>query len=209
MCSEPQTERRRHGHLQVGIARHEHVLILLALLLQFCEEVVDGLGHEFQLMAGKQLQVHQHLVVARAAGVNFLAHVAKLPCQHQFYLRVDILDALLYHKLALDSLLVDAAQLFQEHGQLVLADEADALQHGDVGHGAQHVVGCQIEVQLAVAAHGEALYLAVYLKVLFPEFHIFSVVIGSAPLLPLPDGRGTVACGFCGGYKPLTPAPPC
>ena len=43
---------------------------------------------------------------------------------------------------------------------------------GDMGHGTQYIVFCQIEIHLTVASDGEALYLLVDLKVLFPEFHL-------------------------------------
>ena len=103
--------------------------------------------------------------------MNLLAHVAELARQHQLHLRVDVLDAFLDDELAFHGLFVDGAQLTQEQGQLVLADEAYRFQHGDVGHRAQHVVGREVEVHLAVAAYGKALNLAVDLKVFLPKLH--------------------------------------
>ena len=126
-------------------------------------------------MAGEELQVYEYLVVARASRVYLLAHVAQFAGEHQFHLRVNVLDAFLYHELAPLALFINAFQLGQQHGQLVLADEPDTLEHGDVGHRAQHVVWCQIEVHLAVASHSEPLYLGVNLKVFFPQFHNIKV----------------------------------
>ena len=121
-------------------------------------------------MAGKELQVDEHLVVARTSAVDLLAHVAQLACEHELHLRVNILYAILDDKLAFLARVVDGLQLREQGLQLIAAKQSDALEHGDVGHGAQHVVLSEIKVHLAVAAHGEALNLLVYLKVLFPEF---------------------------------------
>ena len=83
---EPQAERRRHGYLQVGVSRHEHVLIGLALRLQRVEELFHQAHDAFQAVAREQLQVEQHLVVARASAMDFLAHIAQAACQHKLHL---------------------------------------------------------------------------------------------------------------------------
>ena len=155
----------------MGIARHEHLLVLLRLLYQFVEERLHLVGDVHQLVAREELQVDQHLVVARAAGVNLLSHVAEAARQQHLHLRVDVLDVVLDGELAALAQLVDVLQLGEQHGQLVFAYQSDALKHRDVGHRAQYVVLRQIEVHLAVAAHGEPVNLLVYLKVLFPELH--------------------------------------
>ena len=105
--------------------------------------------------------------------MNLLAHVAQLTGEHQLHLRVHILDAVFNHELAFLRQLIDILQFLQQHGQFVLTQQANRFEHGDVSHGAQHVVWCQIEVHLAVATHGEAFYLSIDLVVLFPEFHFF------------------------------------
>ena len=51
----------------MGIARHQHLAIVVALLYQFVEEHLYGLGHLGQFLTGEQLQVDKHLIVARTA----------------------------------------------------------------------------------------------------------------------------------------------
>ena len=51
VCTEPQSETARHGNLQVGVARHEHVFISLAELLQPLEELISLRSQFFQLGA--------------------------------------------------------------------------------------------------------------------------------------------------------------
>ena len=91
ISSEPQSERRGHGHLQMGVARHEHVLELLALGDELVEEILDERGRGVETVTDEELQVEQHLVVAAAARVNLLAHVTEFTCEQQLHLRVDIL----------------------------------------------------------------------------------------------------------------------
>ena len=97
------------------IARHQHVLVLLALLDELIEEHLDAIGNLFQFVACKQLQVYQYLVVARTARMNLLAHIAELARQHQFYLRVDVLDALFDDEFAPLADGIDVLQLSQKH----------------------------------------------------------------------------------------------
>ena len=100
----------------------------------------------------------------------FLAHVAQTAGKQQFHLRVHVLDVVFNDKLAALAQGVDVAELGKKGVELFLGKQSDAFEHGDMSHGAQHVVGCQVEVKFAVAAHGEAVYLGVHLYVLFPEF---------------------------------------
>ena len=51
---------------------------------------------------------------------------------------------------------VDVAQFVEQWLEFVVGNEVDAVEHGDVCHGAEHVVGCEVEVELAVVAYGEA-----------------------------------------------------
>ena len=98
--AEPETEGGGHGYLQMGVARHQHVLVTIALRYQHVKQLFDGLGHFLDLCARKEFQVEQHLVVTRTAAVNLLAYIAQTARQHQFHLRMDILDALFDDKFA-------------------------------------------------------------------------------------------------------------
>ena len=68
--------------------RHQHVAVALAELLQLVEERADGRRRLPQLVAQKELEVDEHLVVARTARVNLLAYVAQTAGEQQFDLRL-------------------------------------------------------------------------------------------------------------------------
>ncbi len=154
----------------MGVAGHEHGAVAFALGLQCGEEGAHGLRHLAELVAREELEVDEHLVVARAAAVDFLAHGAEPARKHEFDLRVHVFDAVFYDEASLKGFGVDAAQFAQEHGQFVVGNEADAVEHGDVGHGAEYVVGGEQEVELAVVAYCEAIYLVGHAHGLLPEF---------------------------------------
>ena len=96
--------------------------------------------------------------------MNLLAHIAKRACEHQLHLRVYVLYVVLYYELALLADVIYLTQFLEQLRQLVIGYQSDAVEHGDVGHGAHYVILSQIEVHLAVSAYGEPLYLLVYLK---------------------------------------------
>ena len=121
-------------------------------------------------MACEEFEVYQHLVVARTARVYLLTHVAEALRKHQLHLRVNVFHTLFYDEIAVLCHAIDAAQLAEQLVQLVALEQTDGLEHGDVCHGAKHIVLGKIEVELAVTTHGEALYLFVHFKILFPEF---------------------------------------
>ena len=146
------------------IAGHEHVLCGVALSYELVEKRLSLFHNLAQCGAGEQFQVNQYLIVSGASAVYLLAHIAKGTRQQQLYLRVNVLDVVLNDKLPTLTQGVNLAQLLQQLRQLVIADEAYAVEHRDVGHAAQHVIFCQIEVHLAVTTYGEALYLLVDFK---------------------------------------------
>jgi len=154
----------------MGVTGHQHILVTVALCHEFLEEDFHLFGNLAQLGTGEQFEVEQHLVVARTSAMYLFTHVAQLAGEHEFHLRVYVLHTLFDNKFATFSNGVDILQFGQQHLQFVGGQQADALQHGDVSHGAQHVVLGQIEVHFAVASDGEPFNLFVYLYVLFPEF---------------------------------------
>ena len=166
--TEPQSERRGHGHLQVRVSGHQVVLVFLAQLYQAVEQLLDGHTDIQQLVAHEQLEVDEHLIVARAARVNLLADVAELLGEHELDLRVHVLDTLLDVEChVLDGLLY-LGQPLEQQVKLLLGQQADALEHLYVGHGTLDVIARKAQVQLAVIAHGEPLYHFVGLEALAP-----------------------------------------
>ena len=154
--------------MQVGVAGHEDVAVTLALLLQGAEQAAHGLGHAAQAVAGEELEVEQHLVVARTAGMDFLPHVAEAAGEHQLYLGMDIFYAVFDDEIPFLGLPVDVLEFAQQLRQFVVGNEADAVEHGDVCHGTHDIVGRKIEVKLTVVAHGKTVYLIGHLYRLFP-----------------------------------------
>ena len=103
--------------------------------------------------------------------VNLLSHITEFAGEHQFNLRVNILDIVLDNEVATLAHGIDVTQFGKKSGKLLFSQQVYRLQHSDMSHTAQHIVLGKIEVHIAVASHGEPLYFLVYLKVLFPEFH--------------------------------------
>ncbi len=64
ICAEPQSERRRHRNLQVGVAGHKDVLVFIAKFEQLVEKTLSFRGDAAQLVAHEQFEVDEHLVVA-------------------------------------------------------------------------------------------------------------------------------------------------
>ena len=70
----------------MGVTRHKDVLEPLTLLLKLAEERHHPVGYLAQLVAYEELQVYEHLVVARPSAVYLLAHVAQTPREQQLHL---------------------------------------------------------------------------------------------------------------------------
>ena len=104
--------------------------------------------------------------------MNLLTHITQTTGEDHLHLRVDILNTLFNHELTTFCCLVDFLQCSQQLREFIMLQKSDGFEHGDMGHGTQYIVFCQIEIHLTVASDGEALYLLVDLKVLFPEFHL-------------------------------------
>ena len=88
--------------------------------------------------------------------MNLFTHVAQFLGEHQFYLGMNILHAVINDELALVSDGVDILQFCEELCQFILLQESDAFEHGDVRHTSQYIVLGEIEVELTVAAYGES-----------------------------------------------------
>ena len=95
VCPEPEPERRGHGYLEVRVARKEHFRVPVAEFLEGAEQLQGLLAQRLELVPEEELDVDEHLVVARASGVYLLAGVPELAGQQQLNLRVDVLDIVL------------------------------------------------------------------------------------------------------------------
>ena len=166
---EPQSERGRHSHLEMGVSGDETVLVHLAAAQQQVEELLhpgDGL---FYPVPCEELEVHHYLVVSGAARVYLLAFVPELAGEHQLDLRVHVLDAVLNHEAAFARLLEQGFELGQQRIQVLLREESAGVEHGNVGHRPDNVIFSEIQVHLAVVSDGEAVNLRIHLEALVPE----------------------------------------
>ena len=152
------------------VAGHQHILVLLAEGLKTVEKALYGLGYGAQLVAHKQFEVDEYLVVARAAGVDFLAEVAETLGKKKFHLGVYVLDIVLDAELSGFDGVQYLLQPGKELVELVLFQKPDGLEHLDVGHGALHVVSGEAQVEVAVVAYGEFFNQSVRLEAFVPEF---------------------------------------
>ena len=85
VSTKPKAERRRHCHLEMRIAWHEHVLILLALLNEHVEKLDGETSDLLKLVAHIQFQIDQHLIVAATSAVDLLANIAQAAGEDQLH----------------------------------------------------------------------------------------------------------------------------
>ena len=102
--------------------------------------------------------------------MNLFPHVAQFTGEEQFHLRVHVFHAFFDDEASGFDVGMDAAQFFQQHRQLVLAEQSDGFQHGDVRHGTQYVVPGQIQIKFTVAADRELFYFLIDFRIFFPKF---------------------------------------
>ena len=170
--AQPQAEGGRHCHLQVRIARHQDVFQFLGFLLQQVEQRGDLADGLLQAVPGEQLDVHGDLVVARAAGMDLLAHIPERGGQPGLHLRMDIFP--FDGESAFHGLLMQFLQLRQQHGQLVLAEQSHFRKHGDVGHRPEDVPRGEHQIQFPVLPDRECVDLRRVIESFRPNFHRFS-----------------------------------
>lgn len=67
--------------------------------LESLEKAPDSPGYVAKFVAEEKFQVHKHLIIARAAGMNLLTYVAQARGKQEFHLRVHVFHTLFNHKL--------------------------------------------------------------------------------------------------------------
>ncbi len=126
--------------LQVGVARHHHILVGLGHIQQRGlqpSETLDGLGNGF---LAEQAHVHGHLVVPGAGRVQLAGDVTDLLRQAGLDVHVDVFQLLLELELALLDLLADRHQAHADQLRLFVRDDVLLGQHLGVSHAAGDVV---------------------------------------------------------------------
>ena len=167
---EPEAERRRHSHLEMGISRHQHIPVAFTSLLKQFEEALQLAHRPPDALPGKKLQVHQHLVIAGASRMDLLAYIPKAARKLGLHLGMHILHLLIYTETSLAGIPVEALQLRQQDGQLFSGKQPHLAEHSDVGGGAHNVVRGEHQVQFPVPAHRKAVYEGVIVETLIPDF---------------------------------------
>ncbi len=123
----------------MGIARQQVFAVPLALVQQQVEQRLDGKCYFPDFVAQVELHVHQHLVVARAAAVDFFAHVAQFARQFQFHLRVDVLNACFHPKIPGFDAGVNGLQFHRQNPEFLRRQQPNGFQHADMRQRSQYV----------------------------------------------------------------------
>jgi len=133
----------RLGPLEVGVGGHDDPALFVGQGDEGPLEVADQPEQLVDGLARPQPQVHGHLVVAAAAGVELPPGLADTIDQGRLDDHVDVLQ--LRPELELAGLDVggDALQAADDRAQLAPRQHADLAQHPGVGDRAGHVVAAQ------------------------------------------------------------------
>ena len=93
--------------------------------------------------------------------------------------RVVVVSPFLDDETAFEGIAIDQLHLTKQDVKFIAGEQADAFEHGDMRHGAKHVVGGEIEVHLAVATDSVAFDILIDLDGFFPKFHSKVQLIGN------------------------------
>ena len=128
------------GPLEVGIAGHNGLQIGLCLLDQHPLQIQHLGDHLRDLLFDKEAEIHGHLVVPAAGGVQALARVPDPLGEHGLDIHVDIfvLQGEL-HPAALD-VRQDGLEAADDLFRLVRLDDPLLAQHGRMGDGACNIL---------------------------------------------------------------------
>ena len=126
--------------LEMGIARHHGIQIGLRLFNQYLLQVQDHADDHRDLLFYIEPEVHSHLVVPAAGGVESLARVADAGGELALNVHVDIFVLLgEFHCPGLN-VLENRLETLDNLFRLMLLDDALFSQHGRMGDGARNVL---------------------------------------------------------------------
>ena len=149
---------------------HQHLPVSFAQLLQPVEEGLRIVCNLPQLVAQKEFQIDQHLIVPRAARVDLFSGVAQPAGKHQLDLRVDILRVGFDFEASGLDLGGNLLQSGRQRTELLGGQQADFFEHGDMGQRPLDVVAGELQVQIAVVADGILFDHLVGFETLVPKF---------------------------------------
>ena len=164
--------------LEVGVTGHDGLQIGLGLLDQDLFQIQNLLDDHGDLFLYVQAEVHGHLIVPAAGGVEALAVLTDALGEDGLDVHVDVL--VLHgelHFAALD-VLQNGLQTVDDVVGVLLRDDALLAQHGGVGDGAPDVLLVQAGVKVDGGVKVVDQCVGLLLETSSPKFHIVSLLIG-------------------------------
>ena len=159
------------GSLQVGVAGHHGVGVLLGLLHQRLLQVQDHGDDVGDLLLHVQPGVHGHLVVPGPGGVQALARLPYPLGEQGLNVHVDVLVVHGELHLASLNILQNGLEAGDDLLHLVLLDDALLAQHVGVGNGALDVLLIQPGVKLDGGVKVVYQGIGLLLEPSSPKFH--------------------------------------
>jgi len=133
-------ERDRLGNLQVREAGHDRVGFLFGQIEDGCLQAFELAADAVDLAAQIQANIGRHLVVARAARMQFFAGDADHVGQPRFDVHVHIFLLDRPGKLAVPDFLPDLGQAADDVVAFLLSQDADFAEHGRMRDGALDIL---------------------------------------------------------------------
>ena len=127
------------GALEMGVAGDDDIGIVLAEGDEGALEIIDFTEQAGDLVAEPEADIEGDLVVAGAGGVEFGTGGYTLG-ELGLDVHVDVFEFVLPTELAGGDLFTDGVEAVDDGLELGFGEDADGLQHGGVGHGAEEVV---------------------------------------------------------------------
>jgi integrase len=136
------------GHLQVGKTGHDAVGLLQGVFCQAFLQADQFFQYPVNPAAQPQADIRGHLVVARAAGVQFFAGRADACCQGGLDVHMHIFEANGPGKVAGLNVCLNAVQAGEDTVPLTVAQHTLTAQHAGMGPGAADILGIHALVEI-------------------------------------------------------------
>ena len=135
------------GGLHVGAAGQEHVLMLFGALHEHAHEGAGKADPFAELIGSEEAEVQADLVVAAAAGVELLAHVAHELSEAGLDVHVHVFEILTPREHAVFDLLFHLVETGAKGFGLFTGDDALFAQHAGMGFGTGDILSIQDAVE--------------------------------------------------------------
>lgn len=133
--------------LAVGVRRQDFVFLVLRPLGEVDDEVTHASEHRRTLVADVQAQVEGHLVISRPRRVQASRNGPEPPPEFGLHGHVDVFFTIGHLQCTRIRLLEEVPQTPPQGQRVVFRHEANAGQHGDVGHASEEVFPRQRAVE--------------------------------------------------------------